>query len=887
MSNKITANKKFLEEQVRIALLGEAWGDSLPDWAPDWTKTVVNSVEESGKSLVRWTNKKIYNNDREQAVSRIESEDPEVGYIKDFFSLYSSTCYEGSSYSRAFPKTWAIEDPGTYCIQPDVVKSLKSWRDKNRTKFIKQASSISDKDRLFKISKDYVEDFLDEFANYGFSWEAGAQKLVVEETVANYIVKMALEDQRFISNWDSQLKGSAPCVLDLFPALFKFIYYLNFDSRGKRPSSSKLYSIARSVSSGNDYLSFLKREKSSRFVGLLRRNSKLREKWAGFCCNMTFDPYGEKSLEHWTKEAKALTTEETRDTKEQYIDMGVGLAGWVIADVVAFKATTAAVAAIAGAPATGGASLALGAIYIGVTCLLCFDPFEWFSIRDDVEDELASILKILEELLEISSSTNQSISPEDKEKEKEDDNPKLLDLESKFLDSVQEIYDLLHNEMTKGMQREISSKKTAMEHKKILLRNMTRSLQLINQNVKKVNFKEKELNQEEIKGSIAMFGKLLQQIKNESDEPQTMWDDKIKSDIGLGKDLSTAEFIRESNLLEEQQETGLDDSTGLLNKWLLKFEKEYRWLDLSDEGAKSTLENARKLADKELGDFLTSSGASKKFVYKIKEMQPEAYKKIISNSSAYVTNQADASLDWFESFFGRAEVFDSKETASSTIMHAKWRNNPNGIKSEDSYSYNEFLSEKLVSADDLEAYCFIGLGHSLANTSFYYSSNQTSIFHGGSISSLVKDRSKVQKAGSQITVPNKGVQIDRLRSMIRNDFTEVLKEKSELTELSNELSQMYKAQSSADVGNIKITKIRILQILTQVYYYTKSHNANFILKILKKDDAESEKMEKLGIQLSRLNKSQQNTDVHSNLISALRKSGSFKIMLFEALMSIK
>lgn len=891
MSNKTIANKKFLEEQVRIALLGEAWGDYLPDWAPDWTKTVANSVEQSGRSLVKWTNKKIYNNDREQAVSRIESSDPDVGYIKDFFSLYSSTCYEGSNYSKAFrEQPWAIEDPGTYCIQPDVVESLKSWHKNNRSKFIKQAASTNDKGQLIEISKDYAVDFLDEFANFGFSWEAGAQKLVVEEEEAYYLVKMAFEDKRFTSDWKSQLSGEAPCVLDLFPLFFKFVYYLNFQSRGKKPNLNKIYSIARKVSRGNDFLTFLKREKSFRFVNLLRRKPELRKKWAGFCCNMTFDPFGEKSLEYWTEQAEVLTKKPHKPGKyDDYIEMGLGLGGYVVADMAAYGATKAAVVALSGAPLTLGASVVLGAIYISVTCLIIFDPFEWFSIRDDVEEELDSVLKVLEQLLQIAKENSLKKPEEVKESASDKLESKLLELEGEFLDSIQEIYNLIHNEMTKGMQREISSEKTEIEQKKKILLNLTAALQLISKNIKNISFKKEELDEKEIEGSIKLFGELLSQIKSDVDKPQTMWDNKIKSDIGLSKDLSAAEIIKESSLIEEKQtaeQIGLADPSGLLGRWLGKFYEEYRWLDLEDEISES-LEHARALADKKMGDFLGPNNTSKKFTYKLKQMQPEAYKKIISNSSAYVTNQADASLDWFESFFGRAEVFDSKDTASNTIMHAKWRNNPNGIKSESSYPYNQFLSSRLNSANDLEAYCFIGLGHSLTNTSFYYSNNQTSIFHSKSIANLAKDRSRVDKSAAEIKVPNKGVQIDKLRSLIHDDFSEMMKEKDQLKDLSILLSNSFKEESDKEKGTPKITKIRILQILTQVHYYTKSHNADFVNKILKKDDIESEKMERLGIQLSQLKKVDQNTTVHSNLISELRRSGSFKIMLFEALMSIK
>ena len=126
MPKSATVNKKFLENEVRKAIKGKQLQVVNEDLLTEgfWSR-LGDNIGNSFQNFKRWAVKKLYHDDREQAVAQIDSDDEDVNFIKDYFSLFGDICYEGSNYSEIYRESLAIEDPGTYCLYESFFEILK------------------------------------------------------------------------------------------------------------------------------------------------------------------------------------------------------------------------------------------------------------------------------------------------------------------------------------------------------------------------------------------------------------------------------------------------------------------------------------------------------------------------------------------------------------------------------------------------------------------------------------------------------------------------------------------------------------------------------------------------------------------------------------------
>ena len=910
---------------------------------PGWWASTKLYLSQTAHGIKRWTNKKIYDNNREQAVANIESTDPEIVKIKDFFSLFSEICYNQSRYSSIYDDIWPIEDPGTYCIQDSVKKKLNSWYKDNKWAFIKEMQKADqkklDQDEKLEIIDSYAEDFLSTFDYYGLRIEAGARKLVVHTSEAKDLVRSCVnKNPDFLSDWRSQWHGSKLCIIDCFTHLFKFVWELDSESQnlqeqlgvatagkpntpssiaqgnvvgtkwdtsntafasratsGNTPSVRKILRAAARVNRDRSFVPTLERQKNFVFVNSLQSNTKFRKKWTGFCYNVTFDPYGEFDLDYWTNEASALKTKENKTDIDVYVEILGSVGTWVVADTVALKAAMqatrtlyamhaarAALAAgtvaagtttMAGTPAAGASAgppgwlaiVVVGCV-VGVSLLISFDPFEWFSIRDDVEEELESMFLILKKLENLSKNkklANQEV---------------LNSLQKSFTSSCKNINRMIHQEMESGLQSDITSIKTNMDAKKLLLGNLTRSMQILAAATKRVSFNKKELDQKEIQEIIPIFKSMIRQIKNTSAEAAE-WDDKLKRDTGIGSDIQSIEQVNENVLNTVPAKNALD-----FGEWPELIKEKYG-VDISDidneEKAKSALVVARR-ADR---------NSMKKGKKNLKDRFPDVYKFLDDSDSGHLNGQAASFISWWEdSVPGKGKIIkDPKQTARWTIMHNSWAQCPNGLKSTTNYRGGKFLNSKLEGKSNISAFCGIGLAHSIANTSFYYTFGASEQIYGLRESILDRfyklSKVNISKNGA-VSLIDRGIYIQRLSVLVDRNLDYSSKERSLRSAIEKASGKLQKLDSIGTQDNVEFTKLKVFNILAKLFYKEELDAYKIIDRLIRLDNKVSDFMQKKAVELSKLSPDAQNTEVHKRLLSNLREAGAYKIMFFQALMNL-
>ena len=847
MPKSATVNKKFLENEVRKAIKGKQLQVVNEDLLTEgfWSR-LGDNIGNSFQNFKRWAVKKLYHDDREQAVAQIDSDDEDVSFIKDYFSLFGDICYEGSNYSEIYRESLTIEDPGTYCLYESLESDLNEWFSDNRSKFISKFSKIQNNSQKLRLIKSYAEDFLETFDFFGFQIELGGKKLVIEDKAALELCKLALLNENFNSDFNSQIQGKKPCVLDMFVLFFRFVNNLNVRAF-KSIDSNKIYRAAYKVATRGGAPAFLKGQKRGLFVKTLRRNPKLKKKWSGFCFNITYDPYGEFDLNHWTGKAAAFHTKSLKTQAEVYADMTASVGGMVAVDTMAIKAAMASYASYTGAAVTTGPGALIVIAVIGVSMFLHWDPFEFFSIRDDVEDELVEMKKIILKLLNLSPEQSSG----DSEGENEEIIAQLKQLEEEYKERSLRIYTMMHEELVSGLQKNITDEKTDMDGKLALLDNLTSTLQNLSKESRKLSFKKEELDSVKLKRSVDFLDKMLEQIKDSTGD-KAKWDEKVKRHTSLGVDINRAEFIQESSGTLNSNKMLKEETTGsaYFDKWKEEILKTYK-IDLDE---KDSLSKARTLAN---------SQNNNKYRYKIK------------NENDEMILQASSFARWWNGRLG--EESSGEETINKfSILDPRWKHSSMGLKSKTSYPGSALTK----TGSQWSAWLLIGPGHGLANTSFYYRNTSAGL------AQLMKSRSEIKIDGKSVSIIDKGSKIEKLSSVAVFDNKKSEKEIEEIESLSSWLI------SQDDVPGQEGSKsglYKAMNILLGVHMNAVASRSKMANELLKLDSKLTSRIEQKAEELKRLagEPKNQNSKKHKDIVSQIRVLGSLKIMMFEEFMMIK
>ena len=696
---------------------------------------------------------------------------------------------------------------------------------------------------------------------------------------------------------------------------------------GPPPPIKTILRVARAVARDKSYLPSLKRQKNVVFSMQLRKNKELRKKWVGFCYNMTMDPYGEFELGYWTNNSDKFKTKTNKTEQDMMTDFIANMTYAGIRDTVALNAliksasslktamaarttaaaaqmTTAASTGAAGAAPSGGTTLIVAGVVIAVTGFMMWDPFDWFTIVDNVEDNLKSQISLL---TRVSNKLGTGATQSDLDREK-----------ASYNKLVQDLITMIHKEMLSGIQRDITNVKNMIEEKKILLGNMNTTLKIIRSAMDQISFNKEEIDKSDIEQSKSVLTILLNQV-GETSKDASAWNNKVKRDTNLKSDIigveqigqtvneqlgvstsnkpNTPSSISQQNSTpvqtdttsnsdsesssEEQEEGGTDISDKSMEMWSKIFARKYGIVFFDEDDRERCAKALTKARMLDRNNF-------KKPKKSLKERFPNAFNYLDDTDAGNLNSQARQFIEWWEDTtprFGKV-VKDPQKVSEFTFLHNSWAQCPNGLKSTTKYRKNEFIKPGLE--HDLDAFCGIGLCHSLMNTSFYYTQgfDENIIGLGTSVAKQFYEKSQVQieSDGKIILIPGK-ISIQTLDLIIN---PAMLRAEEKEREIENLISKASKKLKSQDLGSSPVLemKYRTFNILAKLYYKNEMSRFRLARQIIQMDRKVTEFMKTKARELSTLGEDQQNTQRHKGLLSSVRESGAYKIMFFQAIMNL-
>ena len=840
----------FFKDAVRPAVnyVRNTSASEAVDDVKEFWKGVGRQTVNSTRNAIRWTKKKFYSNDQQMSISNIESNDEDIKFIKHFFALFGDLSFESGKFTSIFPNSLEIENPDNYSLYPEMSNDLDEWFSENRQDFIKECIEDEGISRRIDLTVDYLEDFFDEFedsvSRLSF-FGLGSKELMIDSSTAERIIKKIIESEEWaFEDLEAQISGSAPCILDVFPMFFRFLFDL--DSRlGADMSRGNYQRVASRVLKYKSVSEFVEEEKDYLFLRFLRKNENFRKKWTGYCLNSTFDPDGKWPLSWWTDNAEAFK-EKSKESKAQfYGKVFAKISGAIGRDAIALRSAQAIYQRATGVAASGWWTGLFIVVIVGVDLLISFDPGEWFSNRDDIEEELLKMRQTLEEVIDEVSSGDI-------------DRKKLLGLKEKFAGCAQLIAKLIHNSMISGLQKNIEDPNQDMTIKKMVMFLLSDNITAIKQISNSLSLDpDVDLNVKNLKILKKQLDALVQEIsKKEEDSTKGTKSviDKIKPSLKQG--IKSAENVFETKLLLENSFDTMFEE--FKNKFIDLFNYEL-------QGDGQDLAAARSI--KARFNEKTKAGS------RLSEIMADP-------DSAMINASARFERWWDHRTSGNEIKSDPKDTAEQTIYHTAWARTQNGQCSQN-YAKNYFTID---SARMWQAWAAIGPGHGLANTCFLYVP-----YRAGPWKEL-RLRSKVQIENEKVYLINVGNKIQSIEGIIKKDFLKVNKNfiNSEFQKVNNFVNML--VQKIDKLPHSKETnKLRAANILAHLYskrFLEGSSSVYYQLnQIISLDKELTLRMIQKANTLAKLSPNQQNPNpTQGNLMSDLRKSAALKIMLFEALM---
>ena len=816
----------------------------------DFWRGAGRQTLNSSRNAIRWAKKKFYSNDAQMSIANIESSDSDVEFIKHFFALFGELTFEKGKFSSIYPNSLEIENPDNYSMYPSMTDDINEWFLKNRTNFIKKIQQKSEQNDLLEVCYDYYEDFADEFekskARFSF-FGLGSKEIVVDSTEAKKVIDEIVKNQEWAtSNYELQISGEQPCIIDVFPMFFRFLYELDMRVRSDF-SRKKFLRVGQRLLKQKSASEFIENEKDYLFLRLLRKNSSFRKKWTGYCLNSAFDPDGKWPLSWWTKNGDAFK-EKSQDSKARfYGKVFAKIGGTITRDALALKAAQKFYQRAKGVSLTGFWSTTIMVVIFGIDMMVSYDPFEWFSNRDDIEEELIKMREALDKLID--SIDRKSLSK-----------TKLEGIKEKFSASSVSISKMIYSSMIKGLHKNIEDPNQDMTTKKMLMFLLSDNITAIKQISTSFELDESvDLDANNLKFIKSQVDKFILEIKRDEKKSDSAPGaeaalDKIKPSLSQG--IKGAENLFESNLiLENSFESSFE-----------KFNQKFKnFFNFEIKGDGSDLESARMIQSK----FQSSTNAGSKM------------SEIMSNPEDSIVNSSARFERWWDrEVAGKDVKIEPKNTSEKTFYHVAWARGGNGLCSE-IFKNNLFT---INTSRSWQAWAGIGPSHGLANTFFFYIP-----YRGGPTKEYVL-RSKVEIEGKKVFPINVGSKIQTIDSIIKKEYLKITKsfvkkEHSEVVMFINSLSEKVNTLPDSKETN----KFRAAIILSNLYKKRFLEGESSVLSQLKQivslDRQLSIRMLEKSNEMANLAPSQQNGAMHGALMSDLRKCAGLKIMLFEALMS--
>jgi len=855
----------------------------------DGCETISDRIKQAKQNSEKKINQAFKEGYIDLGISKISSSDVDIEFFKDFFRLYNYPCYR--SKNTSWQNVYVYQDPGTYCVNGSDLNTIDEWYLANRTKFIEDFYQREEEEQK-QLTSEYAKDFISKFD----------KKLMVDDSIRDSILEslFPMENRGGGSMWffsrpglnielakQRQLNGKYPSIVDSFLLFFKFIYSLS--TRGGK-FSSEVQSISNRVK--DDPKNSIEDIKNRVFSDYLNKseNQNVLDKWFGFTTNITLDPMARRPLGFYMDavEAYSLGRPGGRrgegDTPTNFIaDLAYDMTYYQVRDYVLLNLANEVAAKFRSGKKFDPRTIFFTSFALGVTEMaLPFLPGtkEWFTISDEVVDELQKANSGLKKMVKIIDN-NEMNNSEDISLLREEFRNVLL--------ANSEVTRLIHNLVIEKLQENITSKRYTQEKLeygnmlKTALEDLKSAETAIENNLEGME----NYSKAEWKTSIGYLSSWYDsQLASflDTEAEYKVFNHKLARSLEIGKLIRGMESMDESNKLKNHpifEQKFEDNFENTHEEMCIFFQKIYGFnpKDVHNED------------ESEIGEMIARVRRFRRDEYRKMATVNSRLKNILNEKESFgVADKVKYFIRWWRATY---DVGTDRGDENYTIHDSRWVNQGFGLRSNDSLthsSYGVFIKNALA-GKDIQAVAAIGLSYYTSNTSFYYAASGDVINRDGSpggreLNNLIKKRSRTKKSGASQISYSSGAEIQRLRNLIDMNFlpsTAVWKQEENKWK---EYVAGLQSRASQGGGSDQQTagEYKVASNLAHVFYRRQKKNVNILNKILNQDDLITNMMIKSAQQLE--SRRDAGSAGHMSIVSKLRKLSAIKIALFQAAMDV-
>jgi hypothetical protein len=755
-------------EKWAYSNLGAAPGWMMDERIPNAIDGIKRAFQASKRALDKQFN--FSDDNIKQAIFRIAPDTAGLDILRYHFLLFGNICYDNLLYSLEKTKGQApvVVDPGIYCPSDQLSSSLDNWSSKYRKSFILKFYGIREKDievKLKLINK-YIDSFYDNISGFSKVEINSAQaalmgisepsiSAILPKAKCKSLIKNILSNDnnhKFSKNFRKQLQMKAPCILDLFVLFLTPVYEISKVYYQDIINSS--YDLGLSVANKHksSFSSFLKKQYRDVMLNhRLHTDKNFKKNWYAFCYNMSLDPYGERSFSSWKKETGIFVSGQYKgrtgsDEIGRIIYSSVEISAAAVATQALATNTLKIFKKPAAAARLGGSfPLAMIGLAIGITSaiIIGFDPAKWFTISDEVEEELKNLISYFGQLDSLYKKENKKFNNNtlsisiDKEA--------VISIKNNIIASTRRLQIKFHKLMIDGVQFGIEDEKISLADRRIIIDAFSYVVFWLEETLSDGNLDllygddiQKshidKVRSECVHATVTLKSLVAEingtkSVKTKASifRPSALKQQKIH----LGDLIKGAEFQKRQPIeLVKEQSTNINNT---VDAWGAFFNDIYPQLKFTDNNTKNSrlIQRARDLRVDIQGSIAIINN-------KEEPGDQNPAQNDINKKTEYISNFKswwDATSSGFES------TTDPKEPVKHTVYHSAWKSSGLGLK-----------STKMANAK--YAWLIIGPSGGIMNSTLFFGSEMKAI-------DILDDSSEVTIDKNNIINPiDKGVKVE-------------------------------------------------------------------------------------------------------------------------------
>ena len=263
-------------------------------------KRIISSFKREADKDLNYDSSSI-----KQGVENIDGNDPNLPFLRKYFSMYGKVCYNMLVATEAQEfKREIYTDPGVYCLDYSISSKIKVWTNKYSEKVSRLLLKAEKKENSKELKASVLRVVFDNFIENMNTLEiVSKNQLMVTDQVKDSLIEQ-ISSLDVDNDFNSQYFFGG-CVL-----LFEPVYIVSkkLSSSGGILSSQALKETiveavgleipGDQVGPLNSFLDYSFPMKITKMF----KNNKFRKSWYAYTMNFTYDPQGKKSYDKFWKQ---------------------------------------------------------------------------------------------------------------------------------------------------------------------------------------------------------------------------------------------------------------------------------------------------------------------------------------------------------------------------------------------------------------------------------------------------------------------------------------------------------------------------------------------------------------------------------------------------------